>query len=96
MERGPNLGIWVLESIPGIMNGEQVSHRTRSSCSSLERPGGAWIPIATVRTSTGLHSKNICPNPIDDNLNIQQGMSNVKSKENDTALPTWKLDIGNW
>ena len=65
MVPGPNSGIWVLELIPGILNGEPESHRTRSTCSSPALTGGVTILIATRLTSTGSNSRNIYPNPID-------------------------------
>jgi hypothetical protein len=65
MVPGANPGIWVQRLIPGILNSERESHRTRNICSSPVVTGGLRIHIATHPTSTGLNSRNIYPNPID-------------------------------
>ncbi|MHC4594582.1 MAG: hypothetical protein ACYS19_06505 [Planctomycetota bacterium] len=57
MVPGPNPGIWVLELIPGIMNTERESPRTRNTCSSPAVTGGEGIMARL--TSTGWNSRNI-------------------------------------
>ena len=65
MVPGAKLGILVLRLIPGLLNSEPESHRTRNTCSSHVATGGLRIHIVTRPTSTGLNSRNIYPKPID-------------------------------
>lgn len=74
MVPGLNPGALALELIPGIMNTDRGSHRTRSTCFSTAAPAG--IQGSTQGTSTGLNSRNICQNPIDSRKDIICGFLN--------------------
>ncbi len=65
MARGPNLEILALRLILRILNSDRESHRTRSTFSSIAVTAGIQGNPACIRTSTGLNSRNIYPNPID-------------------------------